>query len=131
MKRQIDGAIAVHDFTHTFGRAMSPEAGRAAARIPARRHPVVRTHPLTGRRCLYVNAAFTSHIEGIAPDASRALLEHLYRQADVPEYQCRFRWQKNSSPSGTTARSSTTPCRTTTRSGRVMERVTIIGETPR
>jgi taurine dioxygenase len=132
VKRQIDGAIAVHDFSHTFGRLMTPERlAEQQAKFPPARHPVVRTHPLTGRRCLYVNGAFTSHVEGLSPDASRALLEHLYRQADVPEYQCRFRWQKNSLAFWDNcavqhyAVSDYDPQR------RVMERVTIIGEPPR
>jgi taurine dioxygenase len=72
--------------------------------------PIVRTHPETGRRGLYVNAAFTSHIEGMEQDASDRLLELLYRQASVPEYQCR---NPDYSPSR-----------------RVMERVTIVGDTP-
>ena len=52
----------------------------------------MRTHPETGRKTLYVNAAFTQHIVGMAADESAELLELLYRQAMYPEYQCRFRW---------------------------------------
>lgn len=62
--------------------------------IPA--HPVVRTHPDTGRQALYVNRAFTRHIVGMERDESKKLLELLYRQADFPEYQCRFKWQVGS-----------------------------------
>ena len=92
VKAKIDGAVAVHDFSHTFGRAMTPEKlAEQREKFPPARHPVVRAHPVTGRKCLYVNVAFTSHIEGLSRDESDALLEHLYRQADVPEYQCRFR----------------------------------------
>jgi alpha-ketoglutarate-dependent taurine dioxygenase len=132
VKAKIDDAVAVHDFTHTFGRFMTPEKlADQQKQFPPARHPVVRTHPVTCRRCLYVNVAFTSHIEGMAPDESRALLEHLYRQADVPEYQCRFRWQKNSLAFWDNcavqhyAASDYDPQR------RMMERVTIIGEEPR
>jgi taurine dioxygenase len=131
VKQHIDGAIAVHDFANTFGLAMTPEKlARQREQFPPARHPVVRTHPVTGRRCLYVNAAFTSHIEGLLPDESRALLERLYREADVPEYQCRFRWSKNSLAFWDNcavqhyAVSDYDPQR------RVMERVTIIGEEP-
>ncbi len=66
------------------------------AHVPIPVHPVVRTHPDTGRQALYVNRAFTRNIAGMAPDESKALLEMLYRQADFPEYQCRFKWQVGS-----------------------------------
>ena len=56
----------------------------------------MRTHPETGRKILYVNEIFTSHIEGLAPDEGEELLVYLCRQAAVPEYQCRFQWRVNS-----------------------------------
>ena len=97
VKEKIDGATAVHSFTHNFGRAMNEEQlTKFQVQYPDAHHPVVRTHPETGRRGLYVNAAFTTHIEGMEPEESAKLLRYLYRQASVPEYQCRFRWQVNS-----------------------------------
>ena len=65
-------------------------------KYPDARHPVVRTHPETGQKGLYVNVAFTSFIEGMEEKESDRLLRLLYRQASIPEYQCRFRWKKNS-----------------------------------
>jgi taurine dioxygenase len=131
VKRRIEGAVAVHDFSHSFGLAMRPEdLAEQQRRYPPARHPVVRTHPITGRSCLYVNAIFTSHIEGMPREQSDALLDHLYRQADVPEYQCRFRWQKNSiafwdnRAAQHYAASDYDPQR------RVMERVAIAGDEP-
>ena len=59
-------------------------------------HPVIRTHPETGERLIYVNTAFTSHIQDLSQDESDWLLKHLYAQAAVPEYQCRFRWAPGS-----------------------------------
>ena len=56
----------------------------------------MRTHPETGRRGLYVNAAFTQSIDGMEAEESAKLLRLLYRQAGIPEYQCRFRWEQNS-----------------------------------
>ena len=56
-------------------------------------HPVVRTHPVTGAKILYVNPQFTLHIKGLAEDESRGLLGILFRQAQIPEYQFRHRWQ--------------------------------------
>jgi taurine dioxygenase len=59
-------------------------------------HPLVRTHPVTGQKSIYVNALFTVGIEGVAiGDASR-LLDKLYATAQKPEIQCRFRWRKDS-----------------------------------
>ena len=96
-REQVDGAIAVHSFQHNFGRAMNDEQrAKFAEQYPDARHPVVRTHPETRRKGLYVNAAFTTHIEGMEPEKSRKLLRKLYAQASIPEYQCRFRWRENS-----------------------------------
>ena len=64
--------------------------------VDAIEHPVVRTHPETGRKCLYVNTGFTLHIVGMEKSESDALLKHLYAQAAIPEYQCRTRCMKNS-----------------------------------
>jgi taurine dioxygenase len=97
VKEKIEGATAIHSFTHNFGRAMNEEQlARFQAEYPDARHPVVRTHPETGQKGIYVNSAFTTHIEDMEPEESKRLLRFLYRQASVPEYQCRFRWQKDS-----------------------------------
>lgn len=92
-KAQIDGLVAVHDFMYVFGHQV-PDADKAAMweRYPTVEHPVVRTHPETGRRTLFVNRVFTSHIVGLDADDSAALIDRLCRQADYPEYQCRFHW---------------------------------------
>jgi taurine dioxygenase len=97
IRKKIDGAFAIHSFEHNFGKRMTEEQrAKFLEKYPRARHPVVRTHPETGRRGLYVNAAFTTHIEGMDADESGKLLRLLYRQANTPEYQCRFRWQTNS-----------------------------------
>lgn len=56
-------------------------------------HPVVRTHPETGRNGLFVNSQFTRHIEGVSPLESDAILTMLYRHCQRPEFSCRFRWR--------------------------------------
>ncbi len=66
------------------------------ANIPIPIHPVVRTHPDSGERAIYVNAGFTRRIVGLSDDESDELLQHLYAQAAVPEYQCRFSWESGS-----------------------------------
>ncbi len=57
---------------------------------------MVRRHPQTGNKSLFVNAAFARRIVGLEQSESHELLAFLYRQAAVPEYQCRFRWKPNS-----------------------------------
>lgn len=66
------------------------------ADIPIPVHPVVRTHPETGERALYVNGGFTRRIVGMAAAESDELLADLYTHAATPEYQCRFRWEPGS-----------------------------------
>ena len=131
LKDRIAGLVAVHDFTRSFGRRLAPDAlAKMQEQYPPARHPVVRTHPETRRKTLYVNAVFTSHIVGLEPQESDELLEVLCRQPTIPEYQCRFRWQPGSlaiwdnRATQHYAVSDYWPAR------RVMERATIIGDRP-
>jgi len=101
IKAKIEGAYAVHDFAHfrklLVKQGKTPEEVEAFNKLyPMMEHPVVRTHPETGRKAIYVNVAFTQHIVGMDRGESDALLKHLYAQAAIPEYQCRFRWQSHS-----------------------------------
>ncbi|MGE3248453.1 MAG: TauD/TfdA dioxygenase family protein [Beijerinckiaceae bacterium] len=57
-------------------------------------HPVVRTHPLNGRKCVYVNPQFTLHIEGLSREESDAILDVLYKPVHTPEFQFRHYWQE-------------------------------------
>ena len=131
VKERIDGLSAVHDWWNSFGRGMSAEQ-RDALRpdFPAQEHPVVRTHPETGRKTIYVNAAFTQHIVGMDRAESDALLDVLYRQAAIPEVQCRFHWTPgalaiwDNRSTQHYAVSDYFPQR------RVMERITVIGDRP-
>jgi taurine dioxygenase len=96
-RQRIDGLVAVHDFTLPFGGGLAPDQLKEMQqRYPAVDHPVVRTHPRTGRRTLFVNAIFTTHIVGLDERESEELLTFLFRQASVPEYQVRFRWEPGS-----------------------------------
>ena len=63
---------------------------------PEALHPIVRTHPVTGRKCLFVNENFTTCIEGLRPRESDAILRMLYDHIATPEFHCRFRWEERS-----------------------------------
>lgn len=64
--------------------------------FPSATHPVIRTHPVTGRQALFVNAGFTRRILGVSRKESNALLEFLFDHIANPAFQCRFQWQPNS-----------------------------------
>ncbi len=96
MKDWICGLTAVHDIARVFAGRLGKTAEELHQKFPPQEHPVVRTHPETGERALYVNTAFTSHIKGLSAKESSWLLDHLYAQAVIPEYQCRFVWRVNS-----------------------------------
>jgi taurine dioxygenase len=96
-KKLIEGLTAVHDFQNFRVLFKRTDEDRAKLRkmedlYPNPSHPVVRTHPVTGRKCIYVNPQFTVRIEGVEPEESRAILQVLFAQAQVPEYQFRLRW---------------------------------------
>jgi len=96
-RKMIDGLRAVHDFQNFRVLFKNTEEDLAKLRkmeelYPNPSHPVVRTHPVTGRKSIYVNPQFTVRIEGLEPDESRAILQVLTAQAQVPEYQFRLRW---------------------------------------
>jgi taurine dioxygenase len=135
VKAEIDGAVAVHDFT--YFRVGMRRRGKSEAEIeafnlayPKPHHPVVRTHPETGRKALYVNAAFTVEILGMETARSNALLAHLYAQAAIPEYQCRFRWETNSVAFWDNRASQHYAASDYWPAVRRMERVTIVGDRP-
>ena len=98
MKAHIHGLEALHDFKpfrSLFGD--TPEQRRKLRELedafPNPWHPVVRVHPVSGRRVIYVNPQFTMRIRGLKDDESLALLQFLFAQAAVPEYQLRVKWQ--------------------------------------
>jgi taurine dioxygenase len=93
-KARIEGLHAIHDYTLAFA-GQVPDDQKAAMRekYPLVRHPVVRTHPVTGRKLIYVNGYFTSHIDGLDDAESREIITHLIAQANVLEYQFRLVWE--------------------------------------
>ena len=100
LKARIEGRRAVHEMGYLRAimrnQGMSKEeTDETLRKFPPREHPMVRTHPETGRKTLFVNAVFTRRIVGMEPAESSALLNELFARAAVPEYQCRFRWRRN------------------------------------
>lgn len=108
IKEKIAPLRARHSIESSFGAAMPIEKRLALkAQYPDAEHPVVRIHPETGEKILFVNSSFTTHFTNYntpanvrygldkSPGASQ-LLNYLTSQAMIPEYQVRFRWKKNS-----------------------------------
>ena len=96
MKAYLEGMTAIHDGEHVY-RGLYKNHGVADKPVyPRAEHPVVRTHPVTGRRCLYVNQGFTSALVGVPRDEGDAVLRYLYQHMENPLFQCRFRWRDDS-----------------------------------
>ena len=108
IKDRIADLSAMHDASVVFGNRQPTKEGRDELRkqIPAVEHPVVRTHPETGEKILFVNETFTTHFanyrqvnNGVwnqdAPAQARDLFTHLVRQARTPEFQVRIQWQRD------------------------------------
>ena len=74
LKKEIEGKVAVHDFVHTFGLGLSEEQREEKRKeFPPAYHPIIRTHPETGRPCLYVNPIFTHRVDGLDPEEVSAV----------------------------------------------------------
>jgi taurine dioxygenase len=97
LREQVEHATAIHSFEQNFGKRMTSEKRKKfLEQFPPVCHPVVRTHPETGKKALYVSRPFTSHIEGLESEESASLLRRLYHRSEIPERQVRFRWRENS-----------------------------------
>ncbi len=97
LKAEAESLTAVHDFLRAFRQQVEPgKEAEMREQYPAVEHPVVCTHPVTGKKLLYVNRFFTDFIVGMEAEASFAMLDRLCRQADTLEYQCRFSWEPDS-----------------------------------
>ncbi|WP_434701426.1 taurine dioxygenase [Pseudomonas sp. D1-36] len=102
LKSLLEGLTATHDFTRSFPLERfgnSPEDlvrwEEARRKNPPLSHPVIRTHPVSGRRSLFVNEGFTTRINELSETESEAILKLLFAHATRPEFTVRWRWQVN------------------------------------
>ena len=135
-KQRIEGLRAVHSWD-IFRQALiaigTPDETLAAMDkdFPLPEHPIVRTHPVSGRKSLYVNANFTRSIVGMDPQESDALLQRLYHQASIPEVQVRLRWRPGTVAFWDNRSTQHYAVHDYGAEHRLMERVTVCGDTPR
>lgn len=100
LKTLFDSLSAIHSFECAANVDDDPASRARLLRSrelmpPPTRHPVIRTHPVSGRKSIYVNRAFTSHICGVSPLESEHLLALLLQHVQIPEFQLRWQWQRN------------------------------------
>lgn len=91
MQQFLSGLTAIHESEHVYGKFKG-----GMPNYPRAEHPVIRTHPETGRQALFVNSVFTTRIKELKAAEGRNLLEFLIRHVEIPEFQVRFHWEKNS-----------------------------------
>lgn len=104
MKQYLEGKVAVNDFMKLHGSPQKagnwerhgPEMEQNRQQYPPVRHPIVKTHPVTGRKHLYLSESFTTAVLGVPKVESDGILALLFRHCARPEFQYRFSWRKNS-----------------------------------
>ena len=101
MRRMLDGLVAVGSSSKADASRTREDRIKDSARADAKQeyvasHPVVRVHPETGRRALYVNVAHTIGFAGMTAEESAPVLDFLFRHLSKPEFTCRFRWRPGS-----------------------------------
>lgn len=141
-KKAIQDLNGVHDIAPSFAdRTEASKKDELRARFPAQIHPVVRCHPETGEKILFVNEGFVTHFENFVESPAfrtmtefrtgeRALLDYLLSQAKYPEYQMRLRWRKNTIAFWDNRATQHYAVQDYAPAQRVMWRATVIGDSP-
>jgi len=96
MKAYLAGMTAIHDGEDAYRGTYANYGVQDKPVYPRAEHPVIRTHPVTGKKALYVNRGFTKRLVGVPRDESEGILRYLFEHMANPLFQCRFRWRENS-----------------------------------
>jgi len=96
MKVYLAGMTAIHDGEDAYRGTYANYGVQDKPVYPRAEHPVIRTHPVTGKKALYVNRGFTKRLVGVPRDESEGILRYLFEHMANPLFQCRFRWRENS-----------------------------------
>jgi len=135
MRSFVDELIAVHDFRHGFRESLAEPGGQVRladtiAANPPVEHPLVRTHPITGKRAVYVNTLFTTVIKDLSLLESERLLSFLYQHTVTEEYTVRLAWEPNTIAIWDNRSTQHKPVNDFFPQHRKMHRVTIQGDRP-
>jgi taurine dioxygenase len=136
MRRMLDGLTGVHssakaDVTRTREDRMRTDAREDARKEYVAEHPVIRTHPETGRKSLYVNIAHTVRFKDMTEEESAPLLGYLFQHQVRPELTCRFQWEVGSLAFWDNRCTLHNPVNDYHGFRRVMHRITLAGDRPR
>ena len=136
MQRMLAGLKGVScsakaDVTRTREDRLRDAPGGKASSVLTAEHPVVRTHPETGRKALYVNVAHTIRFAGMTEEESAPLLDFLFRHQVRPEFTCRFRWEAGSLAFWDNRSAQHNPINDYHGYRRIMHRITLAGDRPR
>jgi taurine dioxygenase len=91
MQDFLSGLTGIHESAHVYAKLKG-----SVENYPTAEHPIIRTHPETGRQSIYVNSIFTTGIKELNKAEERCVLDFLFRHIETPEFQVRFHWQENS-----------------------------------
>ena len=135
MKDLLDNLNAEHDFSHGFKESLAEPGGRerlkdAIKDNPPVIHPVIQTHPESGKKVIFVNTLFTTKIIELSADESNSILNFLYDYIKTPEFTCRFSWKPNSIAFWDNRSTQHKPVNDYFPSHRMLERITIDGNKP-
>ena len=135
MQRLLDGLEAEHDFAYGFRESLEEPGGldrlgEAVKDNPAVTHPVIRTHPRSGKKALYVNPLFTKCLKGLSGPESDALLGLLFDHLTAIEHTVRLNWEPDTIAIWDNRTTQHRPVNDFLPQSRVMHRVTVAGEVP-